>query len=74
MRFLGVIQGTNPKGYLIAKSTGARIKAGDEVFDKKKKPLGTIKRIFGPVETPYLSIKQKGRGSATAGGEVYTED
>ncbi len=30
---------------------------GDRVFDEALKPVGTISDIFGPVSSPYISVK-----------------
>jgi rRNA processing protein Gar1 len=77
MRFLGVIQGSTPKGDMVAKATGSvETRAGDKVYNGKKKHFGSVRRLFGPVKAPYVSIKTKRRGQTpeTVGSEVYIED
>ncbi|MEM3715757.1 MAG: Gar1/Naf1 family protein [Candidatus Bathyarchaeia archaeon] len=34
-------------------------KIGTTIFDIKKRPIGTVSDIFGPVESPYIEIKVK---------------
>jgi len=36
-------------------------KIGVTVFDFKKKPIGVVLDIFGPVKSPYIEIKVKNR-------------
>jgi rRNA processing protein Gar1 len=74
MRFVGVVRGTNPRGELIVKSNGSsHVQAGDEIVDKFEKIIGKTKRVYGPVEAPYISIRLRKRvlGSELAGIEVY---
>ena len=76
MKFLGVMQGSNPKDELIAKTNGSvAVNKGDKVFDKKRKPVGTVKRIFGPVKAPYVSIRPKKKGASpeSVGDEFYID-
>jgi len=52
-------------GYVlhISSSGNAILKAeklpriGDKVVDEKMKPMGTVFDIFGPVSSPYVSVK-----------------
>jgi rRNA processing protein Gar1 len=37
----------------------AALKVGSIVFDVKKKPIGPVTDIFGPVKSPYIEIEVK---------------
>jgi rRNA processing protein Gar1 len=77
MRLYGTVQGVNPKGDVIVKPTmPQKLRNGERVFDKRGKPIGTVKRIFGPVKSPYVSIKQKRHKSSSGlkGKELYIND
>jgi rRNA processing protein Gar1 len=60
MRLFGIIKGTNPRGEVIVRASGReRAEAGDRMVDKKRRPIGTVKRVFGPVRSPYVCIRPK---------------
>jgi len=74
MKLLGVVRGTNPKGDLIVKSDGpAYVHVGAEVFDTRKRTVGRVKKLFGPVKAPYINIKPKKQRASSElfGTEVY---
>lgn len=53
---LGQVRGLGYNGRLIVKGNFVpRLEL--EVLDKTKKKIGIIARVFGPVESPYISIK-----------------
>ena len=55
MDFLGTVKETSREGHILI--IGSKVPdAGDPVFDSDKKRIGTVKRIFGPVDEPYVSI------------------
>lgn len=41
---------------LIVRSS-ASVKLGQEAFDGKRRRIGTVSEIFGPVNSPYVVIK-----------------
>ncbi|MEM2878825.1 MAG: Gar1/Naf1 family protein [Candidatus Hadarchaeales archaeon] len=41
---------------IVARASG-NTKLGQEVFDGKKKRIGNVSEIFGPVGSPYIVIK-----------------
>lgn len=61
---------------VIGETTPSR---GDRVFDNRKRPMGIVERVFGPVDTPYVSVRPRGGGRMTdivgkglyVGGEEY---
>ena len=55
MDFLGVAEEVTSDGKVVVKCT-VTPEIGDIVFDAKQKKLGTVKRIFGPVDGPYVSV------------------
>ncbi|MBS7625065.1 MAG: Gar1/Naf1 family protein [Candidatus Bathyarchaeia archaeon] len=34
-------------------------KIGSTVFDAKKRPIGVVSDVFGPVKSPYIEIRVK---------------
>ncbi len=42
---------------------------GSAVFDRKQKRIGTVGRVFGPVEGPYASVSPDG-GTLGIGSEI----
>ena len=55
MDFLGVVEEVTSDGKIIVIGETAP-ETGDRVFDAKRKHIGSVKRIFGPVDSPYVSI------------------
>jgi rRNA processing protein Gar1 len=77
MRLFGIVKGTNPRGELIARASGReRVKAGNRMFDKRRNQIGTVKRVFGPVRSPYVCIRPKKGvdGDDLKETEVYIDD
>jgi rRNA processing protein Gar1 len=77
MRQFGFVKGTNPRGEVIARATRReRVEVGDRMVDKKRKPIGTVKRVFGPVRSPYVCIRPKKGidGRDLIDSEVYIDD
>lgn len=76
MHCLGKVRGLGYNGKLIVKCKFApRIES--EVLDKKKTVVGKVARVFGPVNSPYISIKppKNHRPSVDViGKEVYVRD
>jgi rRNA processing protein Gar1 len=53
---LGQVKGLGYDGKLIICGKFAP-KLKLEVLDSKKKMVGTVNRVFGPVSSPYISVK-----------------
>jgi RNA-binding protein len=53
---LGNIKGLGYDGKLIVKGKFAP-KINSDVMDNRRKVIGKISRVFGPIETPYISIR-----------------
>lgn len=69
MNFLGLVTLTPGDGTVLAiGSTTPEI--GDTVFDSRKKKVGSVKRVFGPVGSPYVSIKLNEK-TVAEGEELY---
>lgn len=73
MEFLGIIDEITDKKIVVI-CTSDVPDLGNPVFDSNNKKIGSIKRIFGPVEEPYISVAIDD-GTAVKvkkGGELYT--
>jgi RNA-binding protein len=75
MKFLGEVQEVTYEGKLIVKGVFAPMPR-DRVFDGRKRPIGTVARIFGPVRSPYVSVQVSGKESllSAIGKQVYVEE
>ncbi len=75
MRFLGTIQEVSFDGKLIVRGTFTP-QPHNRVVDNRKKRLGQVKRVFGPVDSPYVIVEPTGKDSllATLGKQVYIEE
>ncbi|NLK26403.1 MAG: hypothetical protein GX307_07525 [Euryarchaeota archaeon] len=75
MRILGVIQDITYDGRLVVRG-GFAPRPRDRVMDYRKRPLGQVRRVFGPVDSPYVIIEPTGRNSllGSVGKRVYIEE
>lgn len=55
MDFLGTVDGITSEGRIVVRCEQAP-DIGDAVFDQSQKRIGTVKRVFGPVDGPYASV------------------
>jgi RNA-binding protein len=55
MESLGVVEEITAEGNAVARSKDAP-DVGSPVFDAGGRRVGTVRRIFGPVDEPYVSI------------------
>jgi RNA-binding protein len=55
MDVFGVVEDVSHEGLIIVRSDAAP-DHGDVVYDEKQKRIGTVKRVFGPVDRPYVSV------------------
>jgi len=74
MDFLGVVEEVTSDGRMIVIGETAP-EIGDSVFDTKKKHIGSVKRIFGPVDKPYVSVVPADKAvlKDISGKKVYFE-
>jgi RNA-binding protein involved in rRNA processing len=74
MDFLGVAEEITTDGRIIVKGVTTP-EIGDTVLDAKNKRIGSVKRIFGPVEGPYISVipSEKSAVIGMVGKKTYFE-
>ena len=65
MEFLGEVETITHDGFLIVRGGGVP-DGGDTVFDNRKRRIGRVKRIFGPVDKPYISVIPSDKSVLTA--------
>jgi len=75
MRLLGSVQEIGLDGRLIVRGTFVP-EYKDRAMDNRGRPIGVVRRCFGPVDSPYVIIQPTGRDSllAMAGKQVYIEE
>ena len=56
MDFLGVVDETSDSGTAVVVGKGDIPDIGSHVFDSNKTKIGTVKRIFGPVNEPFITV------------------
>jgi len=56
MEFLGVVDETSDSGTAVVICTGDVPDIGSHVFDSNRTKIGTVKRIFGPVNEPFITV------------------
>ncbi|MCL2510286.1 MAG: hypothetical protein FWF07_04315 [Methanomassiliicoccaceae archaeon] len=56
MDFLGIVDETADTGTAVVTCTGDTPDIGNHVFDSKKNKIGTVKRVFGPVNGPFVTV------------------
>ena len=72
MEFLGKVTETTNDGRLIVECSNVP-DIGQAVFDQKGNMIGTINRVFGPVDGPYASVESKAPDKNTSKGtDLYT--
>lgn len=67
MDFLGTVYGTTSEGHIIVRC-GEAPAIGTAVFDDDRKRVGVVKRVFGPVDGPYASVRAQGEVRRIAEG------
>lgn len=55
MEILGVVDEITAEGRAVVRARDVP-DIGTPVFDQKERKIGIVKRIFGPVDEPYVSI------------------
>jgi len=56
MEFLGTVDIAGDAGTTIATCSKDIPDIGTQVFDSNKKQIGTVKRVFGPVDGPFVTV------------------
>ena len=74
MDFLGTVEETTSEGRVIVKAE-ALPDVGDMVFDQRRTRMGSVRRIFGPVDGPYVSVSVSDRSllDGIKGSKIYYE-
>ncbi len=73
MQKMGVIQNVSYKGDLLVKAVFAP-RVGQEVLDGRKTSLGRVRRVFGPVAAPYVTVEPQGEPSlGLLGSDVWVD-
>ncbi len=74
MRKLGTIKDFSYRGDLLVQATFAPA-PGAGVLDHRKRNLGRVVRVFGPVRAPYVTVKPtKQPKLSLLGSGVYMEE
>ena len=55
MDVLGIVENVSHEGLIIIRGDAVP-DHGNIVYDAGKKRIGRVKRVFGPVERPYISV------------------
>lgn len=69
MEVLGVVEEVTCDGRLIIRCSSVP-NVGSTVFDRREKRVGTVDKVFGPVDSPYASVSPEG-GTAGIGTETF---
>ncbi len=69
MEILGIVEEITCDGRMIVRCNELP-DIGAAVFDRRQTRLGSVGRVFGPVDGPYASVTPEG-GPAKIGTETY---
>ncbi len=69
MEVLGIVEEVTCDGRMIVRCNNLP-DIGTAVFDNNQNRLGTVGRVFGPVDEPYASVTPEG-GPARIGTQIY---
>jgi RNA-binding protein len=56
MELLGIVDGAADNGIAVVVGTEDIPDIGSPVFDSNNNKIGTVKRIFGPVKEPFITV------------------
>lgn len=75
MEFLGVVDTVADNRKIIAIGTSNIPSPGNPVFDSVNKKVGTVTRVFGPINEPYIAVTVDSivDEKALVGKELYTK-
>ncbi|MEM2082556.1 MAG: Gar1/Naf1 family protein [Candidatus Bathyarchaeia archaeon] len=58
MKRLGyVLHQSNNRNLILRSKSNAPPELGAKVYDAKRRPLGIVVDVFGPVKSPYIEVK-----------------
>ncbi|MEM2226969.1 MAG: Gar1/Naf1 family protein [Candidatus Bathyarchaeia archaeon] len=58
MKRLGhVLHQSNNRNLILRSKSGPPPELGAKVYDAKRRPLGIVVDVFGPVKSPYIEVK-----------------
>lgn len=74
MKFLGTVQEVTSEGRLVVKANFAP-QPRARIMDNRKRTIGLVRRVFGPVAGPYVTVEPAGDLNmlASLGKQVYVE-
>lgn len=61
MEFLGEVETITNDGRIVVRAVAAP-DVNCPVFDGRERRVGTVKRIFGPVDSPYVTVIPMAKG------------
>jgi len=70
LELLGCVETVSGEGRFVVRAVAVP-EMNETVFTRDGKKLGTVKRIFGPVEGPYVTVTADDGAAAVTGTEVY---
>ena len=75
MDVLGVVEDISHEGLIIVRGE-VTPEYGNIVYNSERKKIGTVKRVFGPVKEPYISVVPADRSvlKGMEGKKVYFEE
>ena len=74
MRSLGHVENIAYDGSVLVRAAFAPNR-GMVVVDRRKRPVGRIVKVFGPVKEPFATVRTDGRpGIGLIGSEVFIEE
>ena len=61
MDYLGEVETVTHDGKIVVRAiTAPEVNVG--VFDSHERKIGTVKRVFGPVDSPYVTVAPTAKG------------
>jgi RNA-binding protein len=56
MEFLGIVDEISDNGMIVVIGTDEIPDIGNPVFDSQRNKIGSVKRVFGPVKGPFITV------------------
>ena len=74
MRSLGHVENIAYDGSVLVRAAFAPSR-GTVVVDRRKRPVGKVVKVFGPVKEPFATVRPDGKPAmALIGSEVFIEE
>ncbi len=74
MRSLGHVENIAYDGLVLVRA-GFAPRKGVVVLDRRKRPVGRVVRVFGPVKEPFAAVRPDGKpGVSLIGSEVFVDE